>query len=337
MEQVIIQYGVKQGRIAELVRSCGEDILIGRGFNNQLVIQDDYIAPQQLRIFQQEDQTWWAEILEQTNSVLLNGKTLNDAEIDKEIDKENSSFQIRSGDRITIGRTTLSVYNAEHKVEKTRKLLTRSLHQESISLTLPLILLVLLSAFDIAVEHFLVTPQESLTTFITTSLLSAFIVLIWVSLWALAGRIFRHNSHFGQQLLATTLILFALSISGPWPQLLEFIFSSTSTGTVLNYLLAFICFALLLKFHLLFATNLRRTGAIALSISALVVGGSASYQYYQQSEFSSEANYSQVIRPNFMHLGGDLDMDEYLDQTQQVLDAIDEKNIIDEQNVLEDK
>ena len=330
MEQVIIQYGVKQGRIAELVRSHGEDILIGRGFNNQLVIQDDYIAPQQLRIFQQENQTWWVEILDQTNSVLLNGKTLNDAEIDK----DDSSFQIRSGDRITIGRTTLSVYSAEHKVEKTRKLLTRSLHQESISLTLPMILLILLSAFDIALEHFVVTPQESLTTYITTSLLSAFIVLIWVSLWALAGRIFRHNSHFGQQLLATTLILFALSVFGPWPQLLEFTFSSTSTGTVLNYLLAFICFALLLKFHLLFATNLRRTGAIALSISALVVGGSASYQYYQQNEFSYEANYSQVIRPNFMHLGSDLDMDEYLKQTQQVLDAIDEQNAADKQKAL---
>ncbi|OUS41265.1 hypothetical protein A9R00_01810 [Oleispira antarctica] len=323
MEQVIIQYGVKQGRIAELVRSHGEDILIGRGFNNQLVIQDDYIAPQQLRIFQQENQTWWVEILEQTNSVLLNGKA-----------KEDGSFQIRSGDRITIGRTTLSVYSAEHKVEKTRKLLTRSLHQESISLTLPLILLVLLSAFDIALEHFVITPQESLTTFVTTSLLSAFIVLIWVSLWALAGRIFRHNSHFGQQLLATTLILFALSILGPWPQLVEFTFSSTSTGTVLNYLLAFTCFALLLKFHLLFATNLRRTGAIALSISALVVGGSASYQYYQQSEFSYEANYSQVIRPSFMHLGSDLDMSEYLKQTQQVLDAIDKQNVADKQKAL---
>ena len=330
MEQVIIQYGVKEGRIAELVRSHGEDILIGRGFNNQLVIQDDYIAPQQLRIFQQENQTWWIEILDQTNSVLLNGKTLNDAKIDK----DDSSFQIRSGDRITIGRTTLSVYSAEHKVEKTRKLLTRSLHQESISLTLPMILLILLSAFDIALEHFVVTPQESLTTYITTSLLSAFIVLIWVSLWALAGRIFRHNSHFGQQLLATTLILFVLSVFGPWPQLLEFTFSSTSTGTVLNYLLAFICFALLLKFHLLFATNLRRTGAIALSISALVVGGSASYQYYQQSEFSYEANYSQVIRPNFMHLGSDLNMSEYLKQTQQVLDAIDEQNVADKQKAL---
>jgi len=179
-----------------------------------------------------------------------------------------------------------------------------------------------------------ITPQESLTTFVTTSLLSAFIVLIWVSLWALAGRIFRHNSHFGQQLLATTLILFALSILGPWPQLVEFTFSSTSTGTVLNYLLAFTCFALLLKFHLLFATNLRRTGAIALSISALVVGGSASYQYYQQSEFSYEANYSQVIRPSFMHLGSDLDMSEYLKQTQQVLDAIDKQNVADKQKAL---
>jgi hypothetical protein len=321
MEQIIIQYGVKQGNIAELVRSNGDDILVGRSFKNALVIQDDYIAAEQLRIFKKEDSSWWMEILEQTNSVLLNGKALNSKVLN------TNSVQIRSGDNITIGRTTLSIYSTDHKVEKTRKLLTRSLHQDSIGLTLPILLLLLFTALDIAKEHFLVTPQESLTSYLTTTLVSAFSVLVWVSLWGLAGRIFRHNSHFGQQLLATTLILFILSIATPWPYLLEFSFSSITTGNILNYLLAFVSMALLLKFHLLFATNIRRTGLVALSISSLIIGGTASYQIYLQNEFSGNAEYSHAVKPHFMHLGSDASMDQYLNQMQGVFNDIDEQNL----------
>lgn len=339
MEQIIIQYGIKQGHIAELVRSHGKDILIGRSFKNELVIHDDYIAPEQLRIYQAEDLTWWMEILDQTNSVILNSKVLahkilNDKASDNnalEISDEKSfnKIQLHSGDNITIGRTTLSVYSSDHQVEKTRKLLSRRLHQDSISLTLPMILLFLFSAFDIGLDHYLVSPQDSLASFATTSLLSAFVVLIWVSLWALAGRIFRHNSHFSQQLLATTLILAALTITAQWPSLLEFNFSSVTTGTAFNYLMAFATIALLLKFHLLFATNIRKTGLVALSISALVVGGSGSYQIYQQSEFSAQPSYSKVIQPNFMHLGSDITMDAYLAQMQSALDDVDEQNTVD--------
>lgn len=320
MEQIIIQYGVKQGDIAELVRSHGDDILIGRGFKNTLVIQDDYIAPEQLRIFQKDDLSWWMEVLDQTNSVLLNKEALS---------PKANAVQIHSGDSITIGRTTLSIYSADHKVEKTRKLLTRTLHQDSIGLTIPLILLLLFSAFDIAKEHFLTLPQESITSYITTILISMAVVLVWVSLWGLAGRIFRHNSHFGQQLLATTLIMFLISILSPWPYWLEFTFSNVTMGIVLNYLLAFISMTLLLKFHLLFATNIRRTGRIALTISTLIVGGTASYQIYLEREFSANAEYSQTVKPSFMHLGRDTSIDQYLDQMQDVLNKIDEQQLQD--------
>jgi pSer/pThr/pTyr-binding forkhead associated (FHA) protein len=326
MEQIIIQYGIKQGHIAELVRSHGKDILIGRSFNNELVIHDDYIAPEQLRIYQEEDLTWWMEILDHTNSVILNSKVLDNKALAIDAEENSSKVQLHSGDNITIGRTTLSVYSADHPVEKARKLLSRRLHQNSISLTLPMLLLLLLSAFDIGLDHYLISPQDSLASFSTTTLLSAFTVLIWVSLWALAGRIFRHNSHFAQQLLATTLIFSALTIAIQWPSLLEFNFSSAITGTVLNYLIAFTIVTLLLKFHLLFATNIRKTGLVALSISALIVGGSASYQIYQETEFSAQPTYSKVIQPNFMHLGSDITMDEYLDKMQNALNDIDENN-----------
>ena len=93
--------------------------------------------------------------------------------------------------------------------------------------------------------------------------------------------------------------------------------------------MAYATVALLLKFHLLFATNIRRTGYVALSISALIVGGSASYQIYEQTEFSAQPTYSQVIKPSFMHLGNDLSMNDYLDKMQGALNDIEEQNTLD--------
>lgn len=318
MEQIIIQYGEKQGHIPELLRSQGEEITIGRSFKNQLVINDDYIAPEQLRIFQQED-NWWVEVLDHTNSILLNGKAVTFLQSDT----NKSIFQISSGDTLTAGRTTLSIFSPEHKVEKTRKLLTRKLHQDSIGVLLPIILLVAFSLFDISLEHFFVTPQESTTVFATTALISAIMILFWAGIWAFIGRIFRNNSHFYQQILSTTLIFFCVSFVDYWPGLIAFNFSSLLTETVLNYALAFFTLALLLKFNLLFSTNLRRTGLVASLTSGILVGGIGGYQIYKQDEFSYQARYSKTVKPHFLHLGNDSSLNSYMDKVQFELDSFD--------------
>lgn len=318
MEQIIIQYGEKQGHIPELLRSSGEEITIGRSFKNQLVINDDYIAPEQLRIFQQED-TWWIEVLDQTNSILLNGKAISFSNKNT----NNPTFQVSSGDILTAGRTTLSIFSPDHKVEKTRKLLTRKLHQDSIGALLPIVLLAIFGVFDVSLEHFFVTPQESTTSFATTALVSGIVVLFWTSIWAFIGRIFRNNSHFYQQLLSTTLIFFFLSFIAYWPGLIAFNFSSILTETLLNYVLAFITLVLLLKFNLLFATNLRRTGIIASFVSGLLVGGIGGYQIYKQDEFSYQASYSKTVKPHALYLGTDSSLSSYMDKVQLELDSFD--------------
>jgi len=308
MEQIIIQYGEKQNHIPELLRSEGEEIHIGRSFNNTLVINDDYIAPQQLRIFKRPDaegnSTWWADILDQTNSVLLNGKTL----VAK---NKPSPVQITSGDTLTIGRTTLAIFAPEHPVEKTRKLLTRRLHQDSIGFLLPLILLLLFSAIDIGLEHLLTVPQESLSSFLTTSFLSAGVVLIWTSIWAFIGRVFRHRGHFFQQLIATTLIFFILSLLVHWPSIIGFSASSSLVETLLNYTVAFIIIALLLKFNLFFATNLKKTSLLGPLFSLMILIGVGGYDVYERKGFSAQADYSRGVKPHFMHFGSDNSVEEY--------------------------
>lgn len=313
MEQIIIQYGVTQGNVAELLRSNGNEVSIGRGFDNSLVIQDDYIAPKQLRLFKKEDNTWWMDVLNQTNDVILNGKALEASD-----DQSINSVQIHSGDNITIGRTTLSIYAANHQVEKTRKLLNRSLNQHSTGFVFPIILLCLFLCFDFT-KHYFLTNDGSIDNYIIMNLGIAVMVGMWLGLWGIIGRIFRRDSHFGQQFVAAISILFILSIASPWPSILEFNFSSEMVRVVINYLLAFLAMSLMLKFNLLFATNIRRTSLVAISISGLILGSVVSYQVYLENEFIAMAEYSETVKPDFMYIGKEASMDQYLAQIQSVM------------------
>ena len=110
METLIIHSGLRQGRVAELTRSQGGRLTVGRGFDNDLVIADVHIAPQQLE-FVRENDTWTLRVLDFTNPVQLNDRVVGDEPV-----------EIRSGDKLTIGRTRLALYDAAHPVERTRKL-----------------------------------------------------------------------------------------------------------------------------------------------------------------------------------------------------------------------
>jgi len=317
MEQIIIQYGVTQGNVAELLRSNDKEVFIGRGFDNTLVIQDDYIGPKQLRIFQTEDNSWWMDVLNQTNDVILNGKVL-EANDQQHID----SVQIHSGDKITIGRTTLSVYAENHQVEKTRKLLNRSLNQRSSGFIFPIILMCLFLAFDFT-KYYLLTSDGSVDRYIILNLGSAMLVGMWLGLWGIVGRIVRRNSHFGQQFIAAIFILFMLSILSPWASVMEFNFSNETVSTVFNYALAFLAMSLMLKFNLLFATNIRRTNLVAVSITGLIIGAVVSYQVYIEDEFIALADYSETVKPHFMYLGQSESMDQYLAEIQDAMQEVD--------------
>lgn len=323
MEQIIIQYGERQNHIPELMRSQAEDISVGRSFNNTLVINDDYIAAHQLRIFKQTDpqgnSTWWADILDHTNSVLLNGKALS-------ANQQPSSVEITSGDSLTIGRTTLFIFSPEHPVEKPRKLLTRRLHQDSIGAILPLILLLIFCIIDIGIEHLLTSPQENLSGFLTSSFISAGFILIWTSIWAFIGRVFRSRGHFFQQLVATTLIFFVLSLLVHLPSLIGFSTSSSLTEILLNYTVAFIIIALLLKFNLFFATNLKKTAMLGPLFSLVIIISLGGYDMYEKEDFSPRATYSQAVKPHFMYLGSDSSVEEYNGKLHTAFDELEALN-----------
>ena len=141
MDTLVVQIGVKHGRVAELARSHDARLSVGRGYNNDLVLTDQHVAPRQLEFRRKGDQ-WHMLVLDHTNRVLLNSKKIS-------ID----STSVNSGDQVTIGRTRLSLYSAEHPVEHTRKLvLSNWLALENTGLVIHILVLLGVSLFDVSIS-----------------------------------------------------------------------------------------------------------------------------------------------------------------------------------------
>lgn len=326
MEKIIIHSGAKNGRYTELVRSSGKDITIGRAYRNTLVLPDEYVAPDQIRLSRrisvnkEHSHQWFAEILDETNSVLLNGTPV-----------EETLIPVASGDRLTLGRTSLSLFDQDHEVAPTKQLLTRYLHQDSVGWLIPLLALVFASLWDTAMDHWLYFTVQDLTSYGETVLSTAGLLLGWSAFWALVGRLLRHQSHFGQQLLATSLVLFLATLTTPLPEIIEFAFNSLLVGYIAKYSISFALIALLLKFHLMLATNIHRTTLISVLTSGFIMGSYALSEHYDDDS-PWHSYYSDSLQPSLLQISPRVSSDEFLEIINGQFDLLDEDAEQSDQN-----
>ena len=226
METLIVQLGVKHGRVAELARSRDGALRVGRSFDNDLVLTDLHVAPKQIEFLRNDDQ-WYVTALDHTNPVLLNGEAIG-----------RGAEVIESGDKITVGRTNLSLYSADHPVEKTRELVWSSwLHRHSKGVIVPFLTLLLLCLFDPAMDYYQNSIDLKLKEYAYSAFAGGIFVIVWAGCWSLAGRLLRHQQSFGLQLMATSLVCLGLSILSPIGGYLSFLSNSGLVGEIADYVI----------------------------------------------------------------------------------------------------
>lgn len=311
MESLIIQLGVKPGRFAELLRSKNNEITVGRSYENDAVLQDPYIAPKLLRIYRADKtaadddengsdrEVWLADILDHTNPVLLNGEPVI-----------SDTVVVADSDRLTVGRTVLTIIDPQRPVETTRKLILSAwLYSTSIGFLIPCVALVIACFLDGFFDYIQFSADLKWKQYAYSSLLSALAIILWASIWAIAGHIFRSQYHFRQQLLITALVYILVVLLTPLPAYFEFSFASMGVGLWTNYAVTLLGVGLLLKFNLFLATNIKRTSMIAMIASVGILSFSYGSTQFLKEDFSTSPSYSGVLKapftPRFSKLSGD--------------------------------
>jgi len=198
---VVIEVLGWAGKSRKQFRVESDEITIGRGYANDIVLSDPHISPQHLQLHA-TDQGWTIEDLHSLNGVQV---------VCKRGDIEGV---FASGSEIKIGRTRLRIVAIDHAVEQTKmlhRLELESSRLNRLAVWLPLFIAVFVTELLIIYANTVVAWEWK--NVIPMLLGAQLVVLVGALFWALIGRLIRHESHLlGQySLLLLATLLFSAS------------------------------------------------------------------------------------------------------------------------------
>jgi hypothetical protein len=258
--------------VAARFRIAGPEARIGRGYDNDVIIDDPYVAAQHLRVFRDESGQLVAEDMGSANGVFLDGGNSRHARI------------IVDGQKpIRIGQTCLRVRDTGHAVERER---VAQPERQILPVVLAVALGVLVLAVDALKIWLMQTTEPRASAYLTPLLVVAGTVLAWAGLWALLSRIFSGRSHFLRNLLIALTGLFIFSLYDQAARFAAFAWTwpvaNTYQYVAVWSILAAVCFL-----------HLRETGPGRLLLKGAVVttllATAIALQTLQQSEAFSDS------------------------------------------------
>lgn len=317
MEKLIVQQANRHGSLAEFVKSTGESMTLGRGFDNDIILSDHFIAPEQIR-FYVEDGLWKIKILDFTNTVLINDQPANDDAV------------IGHGDKLVIGRTHLVLLLSNHAIEQTRTLVLSNWMNDKIHRrALPFVMLFLSALAAVFVSYQEVTGKIRWGQLISTGLAQAVFITLWASSWALIGRLLRHKPNFREQLFYTALMGIVLSLGRLFYGYAEYTTTSYIFGLIIEWIFLLAVIGTLLKYNLSYSTILKRRGLISYSVAALLLVITYSQQHLEQQDFSTLPEYSATLKPPLAKVSPDTSIENYLRDFEAIFEELKKSSIVE--------
>ena len=265
--------------VATRIGVAGEVASIGRGYENDVILDDPYVAARHLRIFRDEAGQLVAEDLGSINGTFLDGST-----------SRTSRLVIDGGRAIRIGQTLLRVRAHDYSVEP-----ERVVPAERHALPIVLVVAVAVALFGlIALRVWLAqTGEPRLSNYVTPMLTVCGIMVIWVGIWALVSRIFAGRSHFARNLLIALSGFLASLIYNELARYTSFALTWPAPSTY-EYAAAWLILAAVFFLHLrqISATRLWLKGAVVAVLLVVAIG----IQSLQRSEAFSDSGRQNTAR-----------------------------------------
>jgi len=166
-------------------RCTGSEIRVGRGYDNDIVLDDPFVAPQHLRIRRSDISGWVAEDLGTANGLFL----------DQGEDKF-AWLEIDGNRPIRIGHTYLRLREAGYAVAPARPYQPRSRLWPALAA-----LGALLAAIEVSSNWLGETSEPKVSPYLVSVLTVALFVTVWTAGWSVLTRIFSGQARFERNLL----------------------------------------------------------------------------------------------------------------------------------------
>ena len=290
MDQVVVlEVLEKSGKVKDRIKLDRFPVSIGRGYGNDVILDDDYVSPEHLSVERTPDGKLIAVDLKSANGLFV----LSTAE-------KVAGVELGSETLLRIGRTWLRFRKPEFGVGATSPdRYAAGVVNSVVNNGWVFVCMVVLAVGVVLLDNYADTATRFKAAHLGAAILPIGVIVIWAGCWALAARIFtQQSSYFAHGVIACAAIGCFLALS----LLIEyysFAFSADVSAEVLRYAGVALIIGSMLYWHLRVCA-LRKpkylipvAGLLGCAFVALLGFGS----YVANSEFSDSLDYSAELKP----------------------------------------
>jgi hypothetical protein len=285
MDQVIwIEILTRSRDVAARLRFAGPEVCVGRGYDNDVVIDDPYVAARHLRVFRDAEGQLVAEDLGSVNGLYLDRDSRRRERI--LIDPERP---------LRVGHTLVRVRGPGYAV-KGERVAAAQVHGMGLVLTVALAAAVL--GITLMTLWLSETGEPRASRYLVPVLMRGLLVAGWVGAWAVLARVFSGGAHFRRNLVIALSGLLAIALYNEFANFLSFALTwriaSTYAYVALWCILAVTCF-----FHLreIGATRLKLKGGIVAALLAIAIGLQTLWQSEAFHDFGQQSFVIRLMPP----------------------------------------
>ena len=286
---------------------CDDDARIGRAYDNDVVLDDPYVAPHHVRLARDADGALYAEDLGTVNGISTGPRA-----------RRQSRVPLDGREVLHVGRTLLRVRSPEFAVPPER--VTGPAARTWPAIGALAVVVVALAALTIWLNE---TRETQPSRYLLPILGVVTVVLVWTTGWAVLSRIFTGVAHFERHLLIALGGLLAFFAFDELTDYGAFAFSSrvlADDAYIGNWLL----FAALCFVHLR-AMGPRRLAAKGGVVAAVALAAIAaqSVSHLDQSSTAGEQSYLQGLKPPIFRVKRPQPLDQFFGETDRLKGALD--------------
>lgn len=268
-------------------------VTVGRGFDNDVILNDPYVSPQHLRI-EYDDKGFSVIDIDSENGFIVNGTQ-----------QHGSCIRIRSGDILCLGQTEVSVYVPEHPVASTVQLQKINPVFSWLSRSSNILLIFFLAlAFVLCWAYLEIWTEEIGQALVGAGAVTSVIIVLWSAIWSVTGRLARHKAHFSSHIAMACLYMIAGTLSWYVESYVDFLTNENWVSILTTYGINFILLTVLLIGSLTLVTRMNRRRRIvsAVFFSAGVISGVFAISLVSAKSFNQQPIYPSTLKPYLSQL-----------------------------------
>ena len=303
MGKLILTISKKGERSSSLYKLDAGDTTIGRAYDNDIIIDDPYVSPHQFRLVT-DDGDIRLEVVDEINPILVNNKV-----------SDETSFVMKVGEILSVGKTQLQLLSEDTDVAKTKQqFMSKWPMLNRVGPMVAILSLLIYSLLSSLLDFLQNSTDLEWREPAYMALFVVVIVVIWAAIWAVAGRIYKHQSHFFVQLLVTSIVGILFLFITPVVEFIDFQSNKAVVGIIAGYVVVFLFLFVLLKANMVIATNSLRTSLIAFACSIFLVAIALATTQYSSDQFDFDRqNFPGTVKPPFAIFSKPVSIESYLE------------------------